>query len=355
MARPGDSAELEKLALAAEASLERDDYRKALESATSVLARSKRHPGALRVRAAALCGLLRLEEAEEAYLEACRAAPTDLALLQDAASFFLERGAEDGREEFLERGLELSRRGDKLALRARDQEAAAGFALLEGAFLRDLGEPRAALERFEEALARDRDGAEARLERALTLFELCRFEEARAGLLEVAKAYPDEALVHHTLGLIAERAGEDEESARLFARAHLLDPEGFPAPVVLSQKAFDRAVERALRALPNRVRTYLSNVAIAVEDVPQDDDLLASDPPLSPEILGLFRGAPLGAKASMDPWSHFPSSIVLYQKNLQRFARDRRELEDEIGVTLVHEVGHFLGLDEDELWERGLG
>ena len=56
----------------------------------------------------------------------------------------------------------------------------------------------------------------------------------------------------------------------------------------------------------------------------------------------------------MDPWSHFPSSIVLYQKNLERYARGRAELIEQIGITLVHEVGHFLGLDEEELWERGL-
>jgi predicted Zn-dependent protease with MMP-like domain len=45
---------------------------------------------------------------------------------------------------------------------------------------------------------------------------------------------------------------------------------------------------------------------------------------------------------------------VLYQKNLERLVRSREELVREIGVTLVHEVGHFLGLDEEELWERGL-
>jgi predicted Zn-dependent protease with MMP-like domain len=68
----------------------------------------------------------------------------------------------------------------------------------------------------------------------------------------------------------------------------------------------------------------------------------------------MFRGAPLGEKGSMDPWSHFPSSIVLYQQNLERAARSRQELIDEIRVTLLHEVGHFLGLDEEQLWERGL-
>jgi predicted Zn-dependent protease with MMP-like domain len=124
--------------------------------------------------------------------------------------------------------------------------------------------------------------------------------------------------------------------------------------VRLSPAAFDAVVEEALASLPEPIRRYLANVAIAVEDLPADDDLLASDPPLSPSILGIFRGSPLGQKGSMDPWSHFPSSIVLYQKNLQRFARDRKELVEQIGITLIHEVGHFLGLDEEQLWERGL-
>jgi predicted Zn-dependent protease with MMP-like domain len=130
----------------------------------------------------------------------------------------------------------------------------------------------------------------------------------------------------------------------------------FPLPVGLSHAEFERVVEEALEEIPEEVRRYLANVPITVEDLPETHDLVATDPPLSPGILGLFRGSPYGAKASIgDPWSHFPSSIVLYQRNLERFAHDRDELVDEIGVTLVHEVGHFLGLDEDELWERGLG
>ncbi len=56
----------------------------------------------------------------------------------------------------------------------------------------------------------------------------------------------------------------------------------------------------------------------------------------------------------MDPWSHFPSSIVLYQKNLERACDSKEQLVEEIRVTLLHEVGHFLGLDEEELEARGL-
>jgi predicted Zn-dependent protease with MMP-like domain len=51
---------------------------------------------------------------------------------------------------------------------------------------------------------------------------------------------------------------------------------------------------------------------------------------------------------------HLTAEIVLFQKNLERFARTREELVEQIGVTVAHEVGHLLGLDEDDLFERGL-
>jgi predicted Zn-dependent protease with MMP-like domain len=165
---------------------------------------------------------------------------------------------------------------------------------------------------------------------------------------------PDEPWIHHHLGLVAERRGEDDEARRRFARARKLAPDEFPRPIALSPAAFDEAVEDALARLPEQVRRYLSNVAITVEDLPSDDDLLAADPPLSPSILGIFRGPPYGRHDAVDPWTHLPSSIALFQRNLERFARSRADLIEEIGITLVHEVGHFLGLDEEELYARGL-
>ena len=113
-------------------------------------------------------------------------------------------------------------------------------------------------------------------------------------------------------------------------------------------------MEDALASLPEPVRRHLANVAITVEDLPAEHDLLSSDPPLSPSILGLFRGPPRGQSDGVDPGTHLPSSIVLYQRNLERFARSRAELIEEIRITLVHEIAHFLGLDEDELYARGL-
>lgn len=262
-------------------------------------------------------------------------------------------------EEHFEQGdvqgaLELAQRGVAEARRQGDEGAAIELTLLEGIALSQLGLSAEAVEQLSAVLEADPGDVDARLERGMALYELCRFAEAREDLLEVERLEPDEAWAHHTLGLVAERLGETSEAERRFAKARKIDPDQFPEPVEMSQADFDRAVEDALAALPEPVRRYLANVAITVESLPADDDLRGSAPPLSPSILGLFRGAPLGEKASMDPWSHFPSSIVLYQRNLERFATDRDELIEQIEVTLLHEVGHFLGFDEDDLYERGL-
>lgn len=265
----------------------------------------------------------------------------------DAAAAALQEGD-------AERAVTLARQGARQARREGDDPLAADLRWLEGAALLELEEPMAALAALAEALKLAPDHLDALLERADALFELCRFDAALASAQAIADAAPDEARAHRLLGLLAERRGDSSEAAQAFARARKLDPEAYPRPHTLSKRDFDAAVERAFMALPEPVRRYLANVPVTVEDLPADQDLLDSDPPLPPTILGLFRGAPYGQKLSADPWSHLPSSIVLYQRNLERATVDRAELEEEIATTLVHEVGHFLGLDEEELWARGL-
>jgi predicted Zn-dependent protease with MMP-like domain/Flp pilus assembly protein TadD len=326
-----------------------------LALADEAIAAAPRSVPALHLRAAALAELGRTDEAIAAYERAVALGKDDPELHFAAAQLFVDLGSEaDGDRELVERGLGLARRGTKLARRAGDTALAADLAWLEGVALNQLGRCEEALARLAEAERAAPDSPDVQLEKGLALYELCRFDEAREALLRAEALDPDDAWTQHQLGLVAERQGRRDEARRRLDRARKLAPEDFPRPIALSTTAFDAAVEDALRALPGPVRRYLSNVAITVEDVPSDHDLLASDPPLSPAILGLFRGAPYGQKASMDPWSHFPSSIVLYQKNLERFARSREELIDEIRVTLQHEIGHFLGLDEDDLYARGL-
>lgn len=253
-----------------------------------------------------------------------------------------------------ERALDLAIEGGRLAGRGDDDELAARLALVEGQARLALGDSASALARIEVAVKAFPDDLDVHAEKAGALYELSRFEEAADLLSRILEEDPGDAGSHWLLGLCLERLGRADAAERSLERARRLAPEDFPHPVALSPDAFEAVVEAALAELPEPVRRYLANVAVTVEDLPDEEELLSSDPPHSPSILGIFRGSPLGEKASMDPWSHFPSSIALFQRNLERYARDREELLAEIRVTLLHEVGHFLGLDEEQLRDLGL-
>jgi predicted Zn-dependent protease with MMP-like domain len=84
-----------------------------------------------------------------------------------------------------------------------------------------------------------------------------------------------------------------------------------------------------------------------LEPFPTEAELRATRPPLSPAILGLFKGPPLGAARG-------EREILLFQRNLERHCDRPDELGEQIALTLLHEVGHLLGLDEAALWARGL-
>jgi predicted Zn-dependent protease with MMP-like domain len=110
-----------------------------------------------------------------------------------------------------------------------------------------------------------------------------------------------------------------------------------------------------LESLHPSLQEYLANVAILVEEIPSDEILSQYDPPVSPgELLGYFSGASLMDRSVEDPWSHLPSAIILFRRCLQRYAQSHEQLIEELSTTIYHEVGHFLGLDEEDLKERGL-
>jgi predicted Zn-dependent protease with MMP-like domain/Flp pilus assembly protein TadD len=332
---------------------EAHDFAAALAGAEALLAQAPELPEALHYRAAALVELGRVEEAGRAFGQALRAAPEDLEILLGAADCLVCRAGED--REAVEEGLGLCARGRKLAQKADDVEMLYEFLLLEGMGLNQMGECESALASLEAALGHMPRSVDAQLERGIALFELCRFPQAQDAFERVLKDMPDEAWAHHYLGLMAERRGDVREAKKRFQKAQALAAEEFPPPVSLGEEAFDRAVEDAVKALPAQVKQYLDNVTLAVEDLPSDEDLMGQEPPLSPSILGVFRGTPVGERHSvLGDFDPFPASIVLYQKNLERFARTREELLEQIGITVMHEVGHLMGLDEDDLWERGL-
>lgn len=223
---------------------------------------------------------------------------------------------------------------------------------LEGAARMTLQEDARALECFDKALLKEPEHVDARLDRGLLRFELGKFAGAKEDLARLAGAPYEIPDAIHTLGLLAERAGDAAAAKQHFARATALAPESFPAPTTLSETEFDAAVQDAIARLPDIARQQMENVLVTVAQIPSDEDLDGGA--LSPTMLGIFKGTPHGARSLHSQADHATAHIVLFQKNLERATRSREELIEQIGITVAHEVGHLLGLDEDDLEERGL-
>lgn len=223
--------------------------------------------------------------------------------------------------------------------------------MLQGDVLDALGDAQGALEAYEAALVLAPGDVEARCAKGAALFELCRWDDARALLTELLAAEPGAAQAHHVLGLLDERRGDAAQAQTHFDAAQRLAPELYPPPTTLSEAEFDGALAQAWARLPPYAREALSNATVAVEPVPSDEALREG---LSPTILGVFQGTPLDERSPSSAADHQTARIVLFQKNLERFAQSREALLEEIEVTLMHEVGHLLGFDEDELKARGL-
>ncbi len=252
-------------------------------------------------------------------------------------------------------GLELALRGARLAEvpAHRDRNLAGRLYVLAAMAENDLGRSSDALVHLKLALARRPGDPDALYERGVALYELCRFTEARRAFETVLRRIPDDPWALHYLGLVAERSGDERRASTLLARAVNLAPGKIPPEVDLDHRAFEKEVGRGVAALPGEERRALGGVPLQIEELPAIADLTAVDPPLSPSILGLFRGPPEGESCA--PGEGSPCrSIVLYRKNLVRFARDRRELSEQIRVTLLHELGHLHGQTDDELRDRGL-
>ena len=120
----------------------------------------------------------------------------------------------------------------------------------------------------------------------------------------------------------------------------------------MRRSEFDALVERALRKIPRRFRDAMENVQIIVEDWP-DPDLMEQVTGDRDEVLyGLFTGKPL-PKRRFDDWGDTPALIHLYQKPLEEDFPDHDDLVREIEITLVHEIAHFMGFDEETLRQYG--
>jgi predicted Zn-dependent protease with MMP-like domain len=115
----------------------------------------------------------------------------------------------------------------------------------------------------------------------------------------------------------------------------------------VKRRRFELLVRRALRTLPEEIQRLLDNVAIVVEDEPVPD---RSDEPDS--LFGLYEGQPLTERGG-DYGMTVPDKITIFRRPLEQAFPDRPELARQVQITLVHEVAHHFGIDEDRLEELG--
>ena len=122
----------------------------------------------------------------------------------------------------------------------------------------------------------------------------------------------------------------------------------------INRKTFEDAVERAIESIPEMFRAQLTNIAIAVEDRPSADLLEEMGLPPDETLFGVFIGVSLPERSASEP-PLYPDEILIFREPLMAACRTLDELEEEIAITVVHEVAHYLGLSEAQLDDLGYG
>jgi predicted Zn-dependent protease with MMP-like domain len=115
----------------------------------------------------------------------------------------------------------------------------------------------------------------------------------------------------------------------------------------MKREDFVKLMEEALDSLPREFRSRIRNVAVLLEDTPPNQ------PPPQPGqqrrlLLGLFHGVPTTRKSIFDLPTG-PDHIVLYQKNIEAVCSSEAEIREQIRLTVIHELGHYFGMTEDQL------
>ena len=116
--------------------------------------------------------------------------------------------------------------------------------------------------------------------------------------------------------------------------------------VDMSPDAFDRAVADGLDVIPDDLLAAVSNVAIVVED---------DSPADGPELLGLYEGVPLTARDGWPVAGGMPDRITIYRRPILRQCASTDEVVRQVAITVVHEIAHHFGIDDDRLHDLGWG
>jgi predicted Zn-dependent protease with MMP-like domain len=120
----------------------------------------------------------------------------------------------------------------------------------------------------------------------------------------------------------------------------------------LGHSPFELLVDRAIAGIPDPFREALAEVAIVIEDEPTPEQRRENDLDEEDELYGLYEGVPRTEYGA--DWSAAPNRITLFRLVLEEDFADPRELADEVRRTVIHELAHHLGIDDDRLDELGV-
>ncbi len=180
-----------------------------------------------------------------------------------------------------------------------------------------------------------------------------RIDEARAAFEQLDPREEGAALLEQ-LALLADLQGDSDRAHAWLERAHRVAPEERSKPLRLSPDEFESFVAEAASELPEPFRSAFEEAAVVIDPMPTAELVGAPESGHAPDLLGLFLGLAFSERDTSTS-GVMPPTIFLFQRNLERIARDRAELVLEIRTTLYHELGHALGFDEEGVDEMGLG
>lgn len=120
----------------------------------------------------------------------------------------------------------------------------------------------------------------------------------------------------------------------------------------MERARFRRLVQRALQSLPAEISDRMVNVEIVIRREPSPGELREAGLPPDADLFGLYVGTPHPERG--DYQLTLPDRIVIYQGPLER-AVDPRDIPREVAATVVHEIGHHFGIDDERLDELGIG
>ena len=119
--------------------------------------------------------------------------------------------------------------------------------------------------------------------------------------------------------------------------------------LIIPEPEFQALVQEALDGLPDEYAKFLTNVAVVVEEEPPPDvrtDLELED---GEDLLGLYQGLPIDKESFFQAGGQLPAKISIYRGPILRLCRTKKEVVQEVRDTVVHEIGHHFGFDDDEM------